>query len=330
VNDSNWWELLSDPLPGRVEKPRLSGLTMVIDTGIPLSMLSDLLQMAADHVDYWKFGFASAGVCSPDSIRSKVSLCQEYGVFAYPGGTSLEIAIIQNVWEPYLQSLWKAGIRVVEVSDGTINLPVHTRRQIIRTAKDMGFTVLSEVGKKEEGSFLAIDEQVALIRGDLAAGAEYILVEGREGGESVGVYGPHGEVRSSDVDALANALGPLSTRLIWEAPQKKQQIYHIRRFGNRVNLGNVRPLDIVALESIRRGLRSDTFSLSLPEDDAPVMGKGDKGAAAEDARKPGAGSRPVLWKPNQSGRGGKRPSPDMQQRAQKEDLHRDDKPDAKA
>ncbi len=328
MNEPNWWELLSDPLPGRVQKPRLSGLTMVIDTGIPLSMLTDLLQMAADHVDYWKFGFASAGVCSAESIRSKVSLCQEYGVFAYPGGTSLEIAIVQNVWQPYLESLWRAGIRVVEVSDGTINLPVYTRRQVIRAAKEMGFTVLSEVGKKEEGTFLVIDEQVALIRGDLAAGAEYILVEGREGGESVGVYGPHGEVRVSDVDALANALGPLSTRLIWEAPQKKQQIYHIRRFGNRVNLGNIRPLDIVALESIRRGLRSDTFSLSLPQDDSNVIGKGEQSAVAEEANADGP-SRPVLWKQNQSPMPKKRVSSEAQRRPQKEDPHRLDKPGAK-
>lgn len=301
VNELNWWELLRDPLPGRVPKPRLAGLTMVIDTGIPLSMFRDLLQMAAEHVDFWKFGFGSAGVCSPESIHSKVSLCQEYGVFAYPGGTSLEIAIVQKVWEPYLETLLKAGIRVVEVSDGTIDLPVHTRRQVIRTAKEMGFTVLSEVGKKAEGSFLAVEQQAEIIRGDLAEGAKYILVEGREGGESVGVYGPNGEVHDSDVEALVNVLGPLSTRLIWEAPQRKQQIYHIRRFGNRVNLGNIKPMDIVALESIRRGLRSDTFSLMLEND-------GEKPASADTSahkvEKPGSntvrgsGSRPVLWKPN--------------------------------
>ncbi|WP_054968015.1 phosphosulfolactate synthase [Alicyclobacillus ferrooxydans] len=302
MNELNWWELLRDPLPGRVPKPRLAGLTMVIDTGIPLSMFRDLLQMASDHVDFWKFGFGSAGVCSPESIHSKVSLCQEYGVLAYPGGTSLEIAIVQNVWELYLESLWKSGIRVIEVSDGTIDLPVHTRRQVIRTAKEMGFTILSEVGKKAEGTFLAVEEQAEIIRGDLAEGAKYILVEGREGGESVGVYGPHGEVHDSDVEALVNALGPLSTRLIWEAPQRKQQIYHIRRFGNRVNLGNVKPIDIVALESIRRGLRSDTFSMMLETDSgksAPSsQSENPKSAKPGSSSGGGTGSRPVLWKPN--------------------------------
>jgi phosphosulfolactate synthase len=257
--------MLDDMLPGRVTKPRISGLTMVIDTGLPITAMRDILQLAADHIDYWKFGFASASVCPPERIKDKVSLCQEYGVLAYPGGTSLEIAIVQERWKPYVESVFANGIRVIEVSDGTINLPLKLRREIIRTCRKMGFTVVSEVGKKKQGLFLPISEQAHIIHGDLNSGANYIIVEGREGGQNIGVYDKDGNARNEDVDALIEMLGPLSTRLVWEAPLAKQQAYYISKIGNRVNLGNIKPLETVALESLRRGFRSDTLRECLPE-----------------------------------------------------------------
>ncbi|RIV20097.1 phosphosulfolactate synthase [Alicyclobacillaceae bacterium I2511] len=262
MSENYWSQMLSDPLPGRVAKPRLSGLTMVIDTGLPLSVMRDLLQTGAEYVDFWKFGFASSSVYPSEVIANKISLCQEYGVLAYSGGTSLEIAFLQGIWQKYVDAQWAAGIRVLEVSDGTIDLPLKVRRDMIRAAHAKGFTVLSEVGKKQPGRFLPVGEQSVLIQGDLRAGADYIIVEGREGGMGVGVYDTDGNVRENDVQALLNALGPLSTRLIWEAPLKKQQIYYVNTLSNRVNLGNVYPLDLVPLESLRRGLRSDTLSPS--------------------------------------------------------------------
>jgi phosphosulfolactate synthase len=269
VNNPYWSELLVEALPGRVEKPRISGLTMVIDTGTPLTMMRDILQMAAAHIDFWKFGFASASVCPAECVMSKVSLCQEYGVYAYPGGTSLEIAVSQRVWKDYLCALWEGGVRVVEVSDGTIDLPLRQRREIIRTASKMGFSVLSEVGKKVSGVFLPVSKQAQLIQGDLNSGANYVIVEGRESGKGIGVYDQEGNIREEDVNALLDALGPLSTRLIWEAPLKTQQIYYINKFGNKVNLGNIVPLEVTGLESLRRGFRSDTLrvALGIPEQD---------------------------------------------------------------
>lgn len=263
MEDRYWTKWIADVLPGRVEKPRISGLTMVIDTGIPTSVMRDTLQLASDHIDYWKLGFASACVCPVERIMDKVSLCQEYGVLAYPGGTALEIAITQGVWREYLQSLWDHGIRVVEVSDGTIELPQRLRREIIRTARKLGFTVLSEIGKKLPGSFLPIPEQAHMIHGDLNSGANYIIVEGREAGLGVGVYDADGNVRADDVTALLDTLGPLSTRLIWEAPLAKQQTYYIKSIGNHVNLGNIKPFEVITLESLRRGLRSDTLRPAL-------------------------------------------------------------------
>jgi len=263
VEKPYWSEMLKDVLEGRVEKPRISGLTMVIDTGIPMTMMRDLLQLAANHIDFWKFGFASASVCPPERMLDKITLCQEYNVLAYPGGTSLEIAYAQGVWGDYLKSLWETGVKVIEVSDGTIDLPLRSRREIIRTARKMGFTVLSEIGKKIPGSFMPVSEQARMIQGDIQSGANYIIVEGREAGLGVGVYDRNGDVRDEDVQSLLDELGPYATRVIWEAPLAKQQAYYISKFGNRVSLGNIKPIDIVTLESLRRGFRSDTLRVGL-------------------------------------------------------------------
>ncbi|MCF8564961.1 phosphosulfolactate synthase [Alicyclobacillus tolerans] len=304
-----WTELLTDALPGRVAKPRISGLTMIIDTGIPITMMRDLLQLASDHVDFWKFGFASASVSPPERIMDKVTLCQEYGVLAYPGGTSLEIAVTQGVWKDFLKTLWEQGVRAVEVSDGTIDLPLRTRREMIRTANKMGFTVLSEVGKKLPGSFLPVAEQAQMIHGDLNSGANYIIVEGREAGREVGVYDRDGNVRDNDVQALLDILGPLSTRLIWEAPLAKQQTYYIKKLGNKVNLGNIKPLDLITVESLRRGFRSDTLRVGLGMAEPPSQQGSESSPGQGQTQSPGdshnptgpshdaasSAGRPTLW-----------------------------------
>lgn len=302
MDNTYWSEMIDDTLKGRVEKPRISGLTMIIDTGIPISMMRDLLELASGSIDFWKFGFASASVYPKERVMDKVSLCQEYGVFAYPGGTSLEIAIAQNKWKPYLESLWYHGIRVVEVSDGTIDLPLRLRREVIRTARKMGFTVLSEVGKKQPGVFLPVPEQSQMIQGDLNSGANYIIVEGREGGVGIGVYDQLGDVRDKDVQLLLDALGPLSTRLMWEAPLAKQQTYYVKKLGNKVNLGNIRPLDIVTLESLRRGFRSDTLRLGLgmPDEADVSTGRNNEtqfhaAGVEDDASSSDSGAKPTLW-----------------------------------
>jgi len=305
VDNTYWSEMITDAVPGRVEKPRIAGLTMVIDTGIPMSMMRDLLQLGADHIDFWKFGFASASVYPKERVMDKVSLCQEYGVLAYPGGTSLEIAIAQHVWKPFIVNLWEQGIRVVEVSDGTIDLPLKLRREIIRVAKKLGFMVLSEVGKKLPGAFLPVTEQSQMIQGDLNSGANYIIVEGREAGVGVGVYDNMGNIREDDVHALLDTLGPLSTRLIWEAPLVKQQTYYIKTLGNKVNLGNIKPLDVVTLESLRRGFRSDTLrvGLGLPDEDEIAATQGESGKAysagygenPSDHSTEGSATKPRLW-----------------------------------
>lgn len=261
-----WNELIEDVVTGRIEKPRTLGLTMVIDTGFPLTLMRNLLELAGNHIDFWKFGFASASVSSPAQIVEKVTLCEENRVYAYPGGTSLEIAYTQGVWRQYIQALWNSGIRAVEISDGTICLPPNERQKMIYEAKKIGFIVLTEVGKKVKDAALPIAEQAKMIHKDVKNGADYVIVEGRESGTNVGVYDENGTVRQEDVIALMELVGDYGTRLIWEAPLVKQQTFYLQMFGNQMNFGNVRPMDIVALESLRRGFRSDTFRTVLGPD----------------------------------------------------------------
>ncbi|MCL6592363.1 MAG: phosphosulfolactate synthase [Alicyclobacillus sp.] len=295
-----WSEMLDDVLSGRVAKPRLSGLTMVIDTGLPVTQMRGVLELAAEHIDFWKFGFASASVCPPERIKDKITLCQEYGVLAYPGGTSLEIAVTQGIWRDYLHALWEGGVRVVEVSDGTIDLPLRTRREILRTARDMGFSVLAEVGKKWPGYRLPPRKQAQMLQADLQSGAHYVIVEGREAGRGVGMYDAEGNVREQDLEALVEALGALFTRVIWEAPLVTQQTYYIRRFGHKVNLGNIHPGDVIVLESLRRGYRSDTLRVALGLTPPPQPEDSDELSADSLPNDASSPARPKLWTDSQA------------------------------
>jgi len=278
---------------------------MVIDTGLTMTMMRDLFQLAAQHIDFWKFGFASASVCPPERILDKITLCQEYNILAYPGGTSLEIAYTQGIWQQYLAALWKSGVRVVEISDGTIDLPLRKRRELIRAAKKSGFTVITEVGKKIPGAALSFQEQAQLIQGDIVSGASYVIVEGREAGIDVGVYDEAGNVKKRDVEMLMELVGPYRTRLIWEAPLVKQQTYYLQEFGNQINLGNIKAADIIVLESLRRGFRSDTFrttlDISYPSNDAgKFRASGSEGAATTWPDREDSTGRPTLWTSDKS------------------------------
>lgn len=292
MDQPTWTDFLCDVIPGRVAKPRISGLTMVIDTGVPITSMRDLFELAAPHIDYWKLGFGSAAVCAPERIADKISLCQEYDIPAYPGGTAFEIAYVQKTWRPYLEALHGSGVRVVEISDGTIDLSQRQRREVIHTARDIGLQVLTEVGKKAAGSHPSVAEQLQQIHQDLNSGAAYVVVEARESGKDVGIYDSQGNVREGDIDALVKGIEPLANRLIWEAPLKEQQVYHLRRFGHKVNLGNVRPSEVISLECLRRGLRSDTMADVIPRTQRPATADDTKQSMANpDTNK----ASPTLW-----------------------------------
>lgn len=255
--------VLRPPLGGRDEAGAGGAVTMVMDKGLGLRATVDLLEVAAPYIDYWKLPFGSALLYPERRLREKVSVIRSAGIIVYPGGTALEIAIEQGRLDAFYAWAEDMGMNGIEVSDGTIALPAARRREAIAAAAARGFRVLTEVGKKAHGSRfdpVAFWRQVA---DDRAAGAAHVIVEGRESGRGVGIYDDDGAI---DPEMLGNlvAAGEDAADLIWEAPEKEQQVAIIERFGPRVGIGNVPPGEVLALECLRQGLRADTFRWTLP------------------------------------------------------------------
>ena len=253
-----WDGVVEAPLPGRLAKPRQVGLTMVLDKGTPLAALEGWLAMAAPFVDLWKLGFGTSALLSQEALARRVSLARRYGVEVYPGGTLLEVAVYQDRLEAWIERALAVDLAVAEVSDGTIPLPLSRRAQVVARLTEAGFTVITEVGKKHPADRPSPALMAELVRADLEAGAAWVIIEGRETGQGVGVYREDGSLDPAFVEGLVAAAGG-PERLLWEAPQKGQQQALIERFGPNVNLGNVPPGELLALEALRVGLRGDTL-----------------------------------------------------------------------
>lgn len=249
--------ILRPPLTGRPGKPRRQGLTMAIDKGLGPAATADLLQVAGEAVDFWKLAFGTAPLHPAPALQQKLAVLAAHGVVAYPGGTLLEVAALQGQALSFLRRVRSLGFGAVEVSCGTLDMDPADRRALIAAARDLGLTVLAEVGKKDPDRQPDPGALVDQARADLEAGAEYIVVEARDSGRGVGIWDRDGRLRDGAFAALAGAL-PLE-RVIWEAPDKDQQVTLICRLGPAVNLGNVPPQELLALEALRLGLRSDTL-----------------------------------------------------------------------
>lgn len=245
---------------------------MVIDKGLGLAQTADLLELAGAHIDYIKLGFGTAALYPEAILRQKIQQIRTAGIQVYPGGTFLEVALVQGRLDAYLDRAKALGFTCIEVSDGTIQLPPALRRQAIAAAGRRGFRVITEVGKKEAGSYLDPDEALTLIASDLQAGAAKVIVEGRESGADTGIFDKAGQVMADALEQIAAGL-PDPSVLMWEAPLKSQQEELIARFGPNVCLGNIAPADVVALEALRRGLRGDTLRLALAAGIAPGGGE---------------------------------------------------------
>ena len=243
-------------LPDRTLKPRRAGITHVMDRGLSPLSLESLLVSAGEHIDMIKLGWGTAYVTG--AVADKVAICREAGVAVCPGGTLLEIAVHQGRLDRYVDWLHELSIDHVEVSNGS--LPItrsHKAELIAQLARE--FTVIAEVGSKT-GEAVASDWCAEMLS-DLAAGAALVIAEGRESG-TVGLFDATGDVHGELVDAILAALG--RETVIFEAPQRSQQAWLLRRVGPNVNLGNIRAEDVIALETLRRGLRFDTLDL-LPQ-----------------------------------------------------------------
>lgn len=237
----------------RPSRPRSSGLTHVIDGGIPASLLPGVLETAGHVVDIWKCGWGTAYL--DPTLRAKVDTLLAHGIGVCPGGTLAEAAWLQGAVDDFFDWAADTGFTHVEISNGASGMPLAEKRQLISLAAGR-FVVLSEVGSKDPGAFVHPEHWAEEARGDLRAGARLILAEGRESG-TVGLYDPDGRVRVSVVEALTEALGPSS--IVFEAPTKAQQAWFIHRLGKNVNLGNVAVEGILGAESLRLGLRADTI-----------------------------------------------------------------------
>ncbi|HWI60896.1 MAG TPA: phosphosulfolactate synthase [Symbiobacteriaceae bacterium] len=219
--------------------------------------------------DFIKFTFGSAALYPPALLRAKIALIRSYGVNVYPGGTFFEVALTQDRVEQYFHRCRDLGFNYIEVSDGTVEVAPDVRRRAIAQAAALGFTVITEVGKKEAGSALDPADAVPQILADLGAGAAKVIVEGREGGKGAGLYDASGKLRDDDLEQLVAGV-PDPAVLMWEAPLKSQQEILIARFGPNVNLGNIPPDEALAVEALRVGLRGDTLRLALEQKGANV------------------------------------------------------------
>jgi phosphosulfolactate synthase len=256
-------QIIKFPKGTRPGKPRRTGLTMVIDKGCGYETLSDVLEVSSAYIDVLKFGFGTSCLYPKHILRQKLSLARVYSVHTCPGGTLGEIAMIQDVFESYLQRCVRLGFTAMEISDGTISLDGDKRKRCIGLAKSMMKLVISQVGKKLEQSS-DICSHVEQVVADLEAGADYVVIEGRESGENVGIYGGAGQVDQRILEEFVSALPSEAVpKIIWEAPKKTQQVELIQRFGQTVSLGNIPPADVIALECLRLGLRADTFADTL-------------------------------------------------------------------
>jgi phosphosulfolactate synthase len=242
-------------LPARPGKPRERGVTHVIDTGLSTESAASLMRTAADYIDLVRLGWGSAYVTR--DLTAKLDAYRDAGVQVMLGGTLTELAWLRGSLDGLRDWLTELGIDRVEVSSGTVAIPPGEKLELIqRLAAD--FTVYAEVGEKDPAAILAPYRWVALIRDALSAGATQVICEGRATGDA-GMYRPDGEARTGLIEEIAHEIA--LDKLIFEAPQKHQQVWFIQHFGPDVNLGNVMPEDAISLETLRLGLRADTLEL---------------------------------------------------------------------
>lgn len=245
-------------LKKREEKPRKKGITMVLDKGLGLETAESLMNISGDYVDYLKFGWGTSIVHEQDIIKDKVAMYKSHNITPYTGGTLFELAYMNDKLEEFFQESHDLGFEAIEVSDGSTTISHDKKLECIESAKKDGFEVLSEVGKKDPGldKELSLDERIDYMQNELESGSSLIIVEAREGGKNIGIYDKSGNAKEDEIDYILDNFD--GNKILWEAPNKDQQVFFILKLGNDVNLGNVSTDDITSLETLRRGLRGDT------------------------------------------------------------------------
>jgi len=247
-------------IPERDKKKRDNGITMVMDKGLSIRQVEDYIQAAGQYVDYVKLGFGTALVTS--MLEEKIQLYRDNQIEPYFGGTLYEVYKVRNLFDDFREFLLKYNIGMAEVSDGSIHLDHDEKLQdISRLAKD--FTVLSEVGSKRAEDVITPDQWVSMMRTELEAGSRKVIAEARESG-TIGIYNKDGSAKKELIDDISHHVK--LENILWEAPQKTQQVWFIKHFGSNVNLGNIAFHEVIPLETLRTGLRGDTFFHFLPDE----------------------------------------------------------------
>lgn len=247
-------------IPEREAKPRKTGITMMMDKGLSYRQAENFLEASSAYVDLVKFGFGTSYL-SPD-FEKKVKLYHEAGLKCYLGGTLFEAFVVRNMFDDYRKLLDKFGLQMAEVSDGSIQMDHKIKCQYIKDLAE-DFTVLSEVGSKEEGILISPGKWISMMKAEIKAGSWKVIAEARESG-TVGIYRPNGTAHVALVNKILAKIP--AEKILWEAPIKGQQVWFIKQLGANVNLGNISHDEVIPLETLRIGLRGDTFHDYLPEE----------------------------------------------------------------
>ncbi len=257
--DENGWHLdMEDPLQGRED-----GLTMIIDKGLGLGFLEDLLEIAGAYIDIIKLSFGTSFVYPPSILEEKIKMVSSFGIDIYPGGTLFEAAYAQNRMDEFFFRAKELGFTAVEISNGTVDFKQATRYKAIEKARTLDFKVFTEVGKKDRNDPLSLPEMINQINEDRTADVYKILIEARESGRGISIYKEDGSIDDEMFAGIINILEGNEDLILWEAPLKKQQVRLINELGPQVNLGNIHPEEVIALECLRRGLRGDTLKTAV-------------------------------------------------------------------
>jgi phosphosulfolactate synthase len=232
---------------------------MVLDKGLGLETARSLMEISGDYVDYLKFGWGTSIVHDQEIIRAKVEMYKSHNITPYTGGTLFELAYMQDKLDEFFTEARNLGFPAIEISDGSTSISHEEKINCIKLAKDEGFEVLSEVGKKDPNldKELTLDERIQYMQEELDAGSSLVIVEAREGGKNIGIFDGSGKAKEDEIDYILDNFD--GSKILWEAPNKDQQVFFILKLGNTVNLGNISSDDITSLETLRLGLRGDTL-----------------------------------------------------------------------
>jgi phosphosulfolactate synthase len=247
-------------IPVRASKPRQEGLNMIMDKGLSIREAENMLESAGHLIDLVKLGFGTSLVTN--NLKEKIDFYNKNGIITYFGGTLFEAFLVRNMLDEFKKYVDKFGVETIEVSDGSMYID-HDEKLKLIAELNKDYRVLSEVGSKQKGVFLPIDTWISQMKSELEAGSWKVIAESRESG-TVGIYNADGSANETMIKAISEHVD--NSKIIWEAPDGKQQVWFIKIYGSNVNLGNIAVNGIIPLETLRIGVRGDTFFDFLPEE----------------------------------------------------------------